>query len=48
VAAAKAAGMCCLAISTSASEPALAAADRVVRDFAEVDLQSLQELMYVV
>ena len=45
VAAAKAAGMCCLAISTSASEPKLGAADRVVRDFAEVDLQSLRELV---
>jgi HAD superfamily hydrolase (TIGR01509 family) len=45
VAAAKAAGMCCLAISTSASEPELGAADRVVRDFAEVDLQSLRELV---
>jgi HAD superfamily hydrolase (TIGR01509 family) len=45
VAAAKAAGMCCLAISTSASEPELGAADRVVRGFAEVDLQSLRELV---
>jgi HAD superfamily hydrolase (TIGR01509 family) len=45
VAAAKAAGMCCLAISTSVSESELAAADRVVRGFAEVDLQLLQDLM---
>jgi HAD superfamily hydrolase (TIGR01509 family) len=45
VAAAKAAGMCCLAISTSASEPELGAADRVVGGFAEVDLQSLRELV---
>ena len=45
VAAAKAAGMCCLAISTSASEPELGAADRVVRDFAEVDLALLQDLV---
>ena len=48
VAAAKAAGMCCLAISTSANESELAAADKVVRGFAEVDVQSLQELMYAV
>lgn len=47
VAAAKAAGMCCLALSTSAGESELAAADRVVRGFEEVDLQSLQELMPV-
>ena len=45
VAAAKAAGMCCLAISTSASEPELGAADRVVRGFDEVDLALLQDLM---
>ena len=45
VAAAKAAGMCCLAISTGASEPKLGAADRVVRDFAEVDLALLQDLL---
>lgn len=45
VAAAKAAGMCCLAISTSASEPELAAADRVVGDFDQVDLALLQELV---
>ena len=45
VAAAKAAGMCCLAISTSASEPELGAADRVVRGFAEVDLALLQDLV---
>jgi len=45
VAAAKAAGMRCLAISTSASEPELAAADRVVGDFDQVNLQALQDLM---
>jgi HAD superfamily hydrolase (TIGR01509 family) len=45
VAAAKAAGMCCLALSTSASEPELAAADRVVRGFEEVDLALLQDLI---
>ena len=45
VAAAKAAGMCCLAISTSASEPELAAADRVVGDFDQVDLALLQDLV---
>jgi HAD superfamily hydrolase (TIGR01509 family) len=45
VAAAKAAGMCCLAISTSASETELAAADRVIRSFGEVDLKTLQELV---
>ena len=45
VAAAKAAGMSCLAISTSASEPELGAADRVVRSFAEVDLALLQDLI---
>ena len=45
VAAAKAAGMCCLAISTSASKLELGAADRVVRGFDEVDLETLQELV---
>ena len=45
VAAAKAAGMCCLAISTSASKPELAAADRVVGDFDQVDLALLQDLV---
>ena len=45
VAAAKAAGMCCLAISTSANESELAAADRVVRNFSEVDLALLQDLV---
>jgi HAD superfamily hydrolase (TIGR01509 family) len=45
VAAAKAAGMCCLAISTSVSESELGEADKVVRDFSEVDLQSLRELV---
>jgi HAD superfamily hydrolase (TIGR01509 family) len=46
VAAAKAAGMCCLAISTSASEAELAAADRVVGDFGQVNLALLQDLMW--
>jgi HAD superfamily hydrolase (TIGR01509 family) len=45
VAAAKAAGMCCLAISTSVSEPELGAADKVVKGFAEVDLALLQDLV---
>jgi HAD superfamily hydrolase (TIGR01509 family) len=45
VAAAKAASMCCLAISTSASETELGAADRVIRSFGEVNLQTLQELV---
>lgn len=45
VAAAKAAGMCCLAIGTSASETELAAADKVVSGLAGVDLVALQELI---
>lgn len=45
VAAAKAAGMSCLAIRRNASESALATADRVVGDFAGVDLLMLQELV---
>jgi len=45
VAAAKGAGMCCLAISTSVSVPELAMADRVVSGFEELDLQLLQSLM---
>jgi len=45
VTAAKAAGMCCLAISMSASKSELAEADRVVRGFDEVDLQLLQDLV---
>jgi HAD superfamily hydrolase (TIGR01509 family) len=45
VAAAKGAGMCCLAISTSVGLEELALADKVVRGFAEVDLASLQQLM---
>ena len=45
VAAAKAAGMCCLAISTSTNESELGAADRVIRSFGEVNLQTLQELV---
>ena len=48
IAAAKAAGMCCLAISMNVVESELAAADRVVRGFDKVDVQSLQELMYAV
>ena len=48
VAAAKAAGMRCLAISMSASESELAEADKVVRGFAEVDVESLHELMKAV
>ena len=45
VAAAKGAGMCCLAISTSVSEAELAVADRIVSGFEKVDLQLLQDLM---
>jgi HAD superfamily hydrolase (TIGR01509 family) len=45
VAAAKGAGMCCLAISTSVSMPALALADKVVDGFEELDLQLLQNLV---
>jgi HAD superfamily hydrolase (TIGR01509 family) len=45
VAAAKAAGMCCLAISTSANESELEAADRVVKGFHEVNLQNLRGLV---
>ena len=45
VAAAKAAGMCRLAISTSVSESELGEADRVVKGFAGVDLALLQDLM---
>ena len=45
VAAAKDAGMCCLAISTSASVVELAKADKVVSGFEEVDVQVLQSLM---
>jgi HAD superfamily hydrolase (TIGR01509 family) len=44
VAAAKAAGMRCLAVGTSASKSGLVAADRVVGGFEEVNLQTLQEL----
>ena len=47
VTAAKAAGMCCLAISTGASELELAAADLVVGGFDEVDLVALQDLMEI-
>lgn len=45
VASAKAAGMRCLAISTSANAADLAMADQVVRSFEEVDLQLLQDLV---
>lgn len=45
VASAKAAGMRCLAISTSTNAAELAMADKVVRSFAEVDLQLLQDLV---
>jgi HAD superfamily hydrolase (TIGR01509 family) len=45
VAAAKDAGMCCLAISTSVSVVELAMADKVVSGFEEVDLQLLLDLM---
>ena len=48
IAAAKAAGMRCLAISVNVIESELAEADRVVRGFDEVDVQSLKDLMYVV
>ena len=45
VAAAKHAGMCCLAIDTSVNVVELATADRVVSRFEEVDVQLLQSLM---
>jgi HAD superfamily hydrolase (TIGR01509 family) len=45
VAAAKDAGMCCLAIGTSVSVVELAMADKVVSGFEEVDVQVLQSLM---
>ena len=45
VAAAKDAGMCCLAITTSATEMELTAADMVVRSFAEVDVELLRDLV---
>ena len=45
VVAAKGAGMCCLAITTSVSAPELAMADKVVSGFEEVDLQLLVDLM---
>jgi len=45
VAAAKDAGMCCLAISTSVSVIELAMADKVVSGFEEVDVQLLLDLM---
>jgi HAD superfamily hydrolase (TIGR01509 family) len=45
VAAAKDAGMCCLAISTSVSVVGLAMADKVVSGFEEVDVQLLRDLV---
>jgi HAD superfamily hydrolase (TIGR01509 family) len=45
VTAAKHAGMCCLAISTSVRVVELAMADKVVSGFAEVDVQLLQDLV---
>lgn len=45
VAAAKHAGMCCLAIDTSVNVVELTTADRVVSGFEEVDIQLLQSLM---
>jgi len=45
VIAAKAAGMSCVAVSASASEQELVAADRVVTSLAEVDLVYLQKLV---
>jgi HAD superfamily hydrolase (TIGR01509 family) len=45
VAAAKDAGMCCLAISTSVGAVELAMADQVVGSFEEVDIHLLQSLM---
>ena len=45
VASAKAAGMSCLAISTSANAAELAMADKVVKGFEKVDLQLLQDLV---
>ena len=45
VAAAKAADMCCLAISKSVSEAELAMADSIVSGFEKVDLQLLHDLM---
>lgn len=45
VAAAKHAGMCCLAIDTSVNVVELATADRVVSGFEEVDVQLLRNLM---
>ncbi|MGD8916960.1 MAG: HAD family phosphatase [Syntrophobacterales bacterium] len=47
VAAAKGAGMCCLAISTSVSGEELALADKVVSGFEEVNVQLLRDLMGV-
>jgi beta-phosphoglucomutase len=46
VTAAKAAGMRCLAVTTSHQAPALSAADRIVASLNEVQLADLQELMY--
>jgi beta-phosphoglucomutase-like phosphatase (HAD superfamily) len=47
VAAAKGAGMCCLAISTSVSGEELVMADKVVSGFGEVNVQLLRDLMGV-
>jgi HAD superfamily hydrolase (TIGR01509 family) len=47
VAAAKGAGMCCLAVSTSVSGEELALADKVVSGFEEVNVQLLRDLMGV-
>jgi beta-phosphoglucomutase len=44
VAAAKAAGMCCLAVTTSHQAPALAAADRIVASLADIHLADLEAL----
>ena len=45
VAAAKGAGMCCLAISSSVSVEELALADKVVSGFEKVNIQLLRDLM---
>jgi len=45
VAAAKAAGMRCLAVTTSHQAPALAAADRIVASLADIHLADLEALM---
>jgi beta-phosphoglucomutase len=45
VAAAKAAGMCCLAVTTSHQAPVLAGADRIVTSLKEVQFAELQAMM---